>query len=54
MLPLRLEAPLVGKLDEAWARMGLKSRTELIRRALAAYLAAEGEGEVAGMVAHGA
>jgi len=47
VLPLRMEAELVAKLDEARERLGLKSRMELIRRALHAYLAAAGEHEVA-------
>lgn len=51
VLPLRLEVSLVGKLDEAWARLGLRSRTELIRRALHAYLAGAGEQEVAVLLA---
>ncbi len=49
MLPLRMEASVVSKLDEAWARLGLKSRTELIRRALQAYVAGAGEHEVAAL-----
>jgi hypothetical protein len=34
VLPLRMEAELVAKLDEARERLGLKSRMELFRRAL--------------------
>jgi hypothetical protein len=47
VLPLRIEAQAVARLDEARQRLGLKSRTDLFRRALADYLAAAGEHEVA-------
>ena len=47
VLPLRLEANTVVRLDEAWKRLGLRSRMELIRRALGLYLEQAGEGEVA-------
>jgi hypothetical protein len=47
VLPLRMETSLVAQLDEAWERLGMKSRTELIRRALCAYLATCGESEIA-------
>jgi hypothetical protein len=36
VLPLRMEAAIVDKLDEAWKRQGLHSRTDLFRRSLAA------------------
>ena len=52
VLPLRLEADLVIKLDEARERMGLRSRMDLFRRALAAYLGEQGETEVAVLFAH--
>ena len=32
VLPLRLEAELVDKLDEAWKRLGIKSRMDLFRK----------------------
>jgi metal-responsive CopG/Arc/MetJ family transcriptional regulator len=46
-----MEADLVDKLGEAWRRQGLKSRTELFRKALQAFLQGAGEGEVAAMLA---
>jgi len=51
VLPIRLEADTVARLDEAWRRQGLKSRMELFRRALHDYLAAHGEDEVAALFA---
>jgi hypothetical protein len=51
VLPLRMEAELVAKLDEARERLGLKSRMDLFRRALHAYLAAAGEHDVAALFA---
>ncbi|MFH0902863.1 MAG: ribbon-helix-helix domain-containing protein [Pseudomonadota bacterium] len=50
VLPLRMEAELVKKLDEAWKRQGLRSRMELFRRALREYLVGVGENEVAAMI----
>ena len=43
VLPLRMAAETVNKLDEARVRLGLKSRMALIRRALHAYLDQAGE-----------
>jgi hypothetical protein len=51
VLPLRMEAELVAKLDEARERLGLKSRMELFRRALGEYLEGAGETEVAALFA---
>ncbi|RMG49144.1 MAG: ribbon-helix-helix protein, CopG family [Acidobacteria bacterium] len=51
VLPIRLEADTVARLDEAWRRQGLKSRMELFRRALHDYLAAHGEDGVAALFA---
>ena len=51
VLPLRMEAELVAKLDEARERLGLKSRMDLFRRALHSYLTAAGEQEVADLFA---
>ncbi len=51
VLPLRMEADLVDKLDEAWRRQGLRSRMELFRRSLQAYLASVGENDVAALLA---
>ena len=51
VVPIRLEAETVARLDEAWRRQGLKSRMELFRRALHDYLAAHGEDDVAALFA---
>ena len=51
VLPLRMETELVTQLDNARERLGLKSRMELFRRALHAYLDGQGEGEVAALFA---
>lgn len=47
VLPVRMEADLVEKLDEAWKRQGLESRMQLFRQALSTYLAGKGETELA-------
>lgn len=49
VLPLRMAAETVTKLDEARVRLGLRSRMGLMRRALHAYLERAGEREVAGL-----
>jgi metal-responsive CopG/Arc/MetJ family transcriptional regulator len=51
VLPLRMEVALVEQLDAARKRQGLRSRMDLIRRALQAFLAAAGEAEVAALLA---
>lgn len=51
VLPLRMAVETVTALDEARVRLGLKSRMELIRRALQSYLDQAGEPEVAGLFA---
>jgi hypothetical protein len=51
VLPLRMEAELVTQLDEARERLGLKSRMELFRRSLHAFLLEAGEVRVAEMFA---
>ena len=51
VLPLRMEADLVAKLDEARERLGLKSRMELLRRSIHLFLAREGEADVAALFA---
>ncbi|OGQ95963.1 MAG: hypothetical protein A2284_11520 [Deltaproteobacteria bacterium RIFOXYA12_FULL_61_11] len=51
VLPLRMDAELVAKLDEARERLGLKSRMELLRRSIHLFLAREGEAEVAALFA---
>jgi hypothetical protein len=38
VLPLRLEAPLIDRIDAARRRLGLRSRTEFFRRAVDRYL----------------
>ena len=52
VLPLRIEASLVTQLDEARDRLGLRSRMELFRRALHAFLGEQGETDVAALFAH--
>jgi len=47
VLPLRMEAEVVARLDEARERLGLKTRMDLFRKSLAEYLTAAGEHEVA-------
>lgn len=39
ILPLRLEADVADKTDEAWRAKGIKNRMEFFRRALGHYLA---------------
>ena len=51
VLPLRMEAELVTQLDEARERLGLKSRMELMRRSLHAFLLEAGEVRVAELFA---
>ena len=47
VLPVRMEADLVERLDEVWKRHGLNSRMELFRKALSAYMADRGETDLA-------
>jgi hypothetical protein len=47
VLPLRMEADVVARLDEARERLGLKPRMDLFGKSLADYLTAAGEHEVA-------
>ena len=47
VLPLRMEAEIVARLDEARERLALKTRMDLFRKSLADYLTAAGEHEVA-------
>lgn len=51
VLPLRMETELVERLDDAWRRLGLRSRMDLIRRSLQTYLVQEGESELAALLA---
>lgn len=39
VLPLRMTAAEVAALDDAWRRLGFKSRTAMIRKAIEAMLA---------------
>jgi hypothetical protein len=54
ILPMRMEADLVEKLDEVWRRRGLRSRMHLFRESLQAYLSGVGETDVAAMLTAGA
>ena len=51
VLPLRMEADLVDKLDATWRRLGLRNRMDLFRRSLSSYLASVGENDVAALLA---
>ncbi|MNL83413.1 hypothetical protein D3C87_2110530 [compost metagenome] len=51
VLPLRMESTLVNHLDEAWRRLGLRSRMDLFRVSLRVYLASVGECDIAKLVA---
>ncbi len=51
VLPLRMEAGTVDKLDEAWRSRGIKSRTEFFRGALGHYLKELGAEDVASLFA---
>ncbi len=49
VVPLRLEVKVVKAIDEARERLGMKSRVELVRKALGAHLGREWETKVAGL-----
>ena len=51
VLPLRMEAEVVARLDEARSRLGLPSRMALFRQSLHEYLTRAGEHEVARLFA---
>jgi hypothetical protein len=51
VLPLRMEAAVVDKLDEAWRSRGIKSRTEFFRGALGSYLKQLGAQDAAALFA---
>ena len=53
VLPLRMPAPVVERLDEARRRLGLRSRAELFRRALHRYLVDFDEREAAALLLRG-
>lgn len=51
ILPVRLEAAVVDKMDEAWRTRGIRNRMDFFRRALGHYLAHLGAGEAATLFA---
>ena len=51
VLPFRMDRETVAKLDEAWKRLGLKSRVATFRQALHVFLAQHDEDEVASLFA---
>ena len=51
VLPLRMEAAVVDKLDEAWRSRGIKNRMEFFRGALSHYLKQLGAEETAALFA---
>ena len=51
VVPFRLPAAAVPSLDEAWRRLGIKSRTEFFRRAVHSFLDGAGERDVAALFA---
>ena len=51
VLPLRLEAAAVERMDEAWRSRGIRSRMEFFRRALSHYLTHVGADDAAAMFA---
>ena len=52
ILPLRLEAEVVERMDEAWRTRGIKNRMEFFRRALGHYLSHLGAEEAAALFAN--
>jgi hypothetical protein len=51
ILPVRLEATLVERMDDAWRTRGIKNRMEFFRRALGHYLTHLGAEDVATLLA---
>jgi len=49
ILPLRLEAEVVERMDEAWRTRGIKNRMEFFRRAVGHYLSHLGADEAAAL-----
>jgi hypothetical protein len=47
VLPLRMESQMVEKIDQAWRRHGLATRTALLRKALHDFFVGIGEHDVA-------
>ncbi len=54
VLPLRLEAAIIERMDEAWRTRGIKSRMEFLRRAIGHYLTHVGADDAATMLVGGA
>jgi hypothetical protein len=54
ILPLRMEAAVVDKLDEAWRSRGIKNRMEFFRGALSRYLKELGAEDAAALFANDA
>ena len=54
ILPLRMEAATVDKLDEAWRLRGIKNRMEFFRGALSHYLKELGAEDAAALFANDA
>jgi metal-responsive CopG/Arc/MetJ family transcriptional regulator len=52
ILPLRLEAEVVERMDEAWRTRGIKNRMEFFRGAIGAYLTQLGAQDVAALFAN--
>jgi hypothetical protein len=50
ILPLRLEADVADKMDEAWRAKGIKNRMEFFRGAIGHYLAHLGAGDVGALL----
>lgn len=53
VIPLRLPVASIEALDTAWQRLGVPSRTEFFRLAVAAYLSANGEEAAAAQITTG-
>jgi hypothetical protein len=52
ILPLRIEADVADKMDEAWRARGIKNRMEFFRGAIGAYLTQLGARDVASLFAN--
>jgi hypothetical protein len=52
ILPLRLEADVADKMDEAWRAKGIKNRMEFFRGAIGVYLTQLGASDVAALFAN--
>lgn len=47
VLPLRMDAAAIEKMDAAWRELGIKTRTEFLRQAIGSFLDAAGKREAA-------